>query len=469
MYLLGLILLGITLAVGGWQLALGVGDIRDKNKKYEAARAYARQKGKLLLIAGGPWGNRRLRHLLNMPAHSNGDVCLDIQPNAITGHPSGVIATVTHIPFADKSFGAVFASHLLEHLPSAEEAKRAWAELNRVAEVVFIVSPSRQSLAGWLTPGHCLWVWQKDGTTYFQQRSWSASRQSRLNSRKEVLMPGYSPKTRDITDWSGMNSDLRAEASQLAEQLFGNKKRQRTNFTKRLLELYTQAQSKDFLLIHNPGGWGSTPLVHCLEWERSIVAGIRATVERLGYGSLLTQYFRSGNSWWSHLWDFKEQIRFFLQGKSNKAEEMVAELKFITRHLDNIRVILIGVSQGAAFSNTVMRQLDELHRIYSIELGLFFPHMSRRVITEHTLAVDSNGMWPDPMAQRNLWAGFKAYMLALPRWIKYWLQGKPRKFTACINVPGHEYRWEYPEVQRQIVNFLETNFRTKKEVEVSLS
>ena len=164
------LVLGICLGVGGWQLAVWLGEIRDKNKKYQTAQAYAQERGKPLLVAGGPWGAKQVRHWLNMPAHGSGDVCLDVDRAAIDGHPNGVIASVTHIPFSDKSFGAAFASHLLEHLPSTDEAKKALAELNRTAEAVFIAYPSRQSIAGWVIPDHHLRVWQKGNTTYLKQK-----------------------------------------------------------------------------------------------------------------------------------------------------------------------------------------------------------------------------------------------------------------------------------------------------------
>ncbi len=262
--------------------------------------------------------------------------------------------------------------------------------------------------------------------------------------------------------------NLQVEASQLAQQLFGNDIKKCASFTNRLLDICTRAQGKDFLLIHNPGGFGGTPLEHLLLWERSVVEGIIATIEQLGYSWLLIQYFRSGNSWCSHLWDMKEQARFFVKGEHSKAQVMAAELEFITRHLNTIKVLLIGASQGAAFSNAVMRQPGERPKVYSIELGIFFPHMAWRVITERTLAIDSNGVVPDPMAHRNLKAGFKAYITAPYRWAKYRLQGKPEKFTYCINAPGHDYNWGYPEVHQPIIDFLNTKFRTKNNAEVEV-
>ncbi len=259
---------------------------------------------------------------------------------------------------------------------------------------------------------------------------------------------------------------LQKEACHLAQQLFGNETKKCVGFTNRLLGICTRAQGNDFLLIHNPGGFGSTPLEHCLRWERSIVEGVSATIEQLGYSWLLTQYFRSGNNWWAHMRDIGDQACFLFKGKSFKARLMAAELEFIAQHINNLKVILIGVSQGAAFGNAAMRQLGGLSQVYSIELGTLFPHMSRRVVNERTLAIDSNGLLPDPMVCGNLRTAFKAYITAPYRWIKCRLQGKPEKFTYCINAPGHDYSWEYPEVHQRIMDFLDTNFGTRSDLEV---
>lgn len=251
---------------------------------------------------------------------------------------------------------------------------------------------------------------------------------------------------------------LQKEVSHLAQQFFGSDVKKRADFIDRLWGTYTSSEGKDFLLIHNPGGWGCTRLEGCLQWERSVVEGVSATVERLGYRLLLTQYFRSGNSWWAHMRDLAKEARFFFGGRSLGAEIMAAELRFITRHIKNLKVILVAASQGAAFSNAVMRELGEIPQVYSIELGIFFPHMSRRVLTDRTLAIDSNGLMPDPMSHRNLWAGFRAYITAPFRWVNYRLRGRPEKFTYCINAPGHDYNWKYPEVQQRITDFLTTRF-----------
>lgn len=249
---------------------------------------------------------------------------------------------------------------------------------------------------------------------------------------------------------------LREEASYLAEQLFGHNHQKGTDFTNRLLDIYARVKDKDFLLIHNPGGWGNSPLEHCLQWEKSIVKGISTTLERLGYSWLLIQHFRSGRGWRELMKDIKEQARFF----AFKGEILATELKFLTKHINNLKVILMGISQGAAFTNAVLSS-DQLDRVYSIELGLPFVYKSRRVITERTLAVDGNGLMPDAMMEWDMISLLRTSSAAPFRWLKYRLQGKKVKFSYCINLPGHEYNWEYPEVQQQITNFLNLNFNMR--------
>lgn len=466
------LVLGICLGVGGWQLAVWLGEIRDKNKKYKAASNYTMERNKPMLVIGGPWGNKQARHWLKMPAHGNGDVCLDIDRRAIGDHPNGVIADVTRIPFSDRSFGAIFASHLLEHLPTTDDAEKALAELSRVAEAVFIAYPSKKSIAGWVIPDHHLWVWQKGNTIYLKQRGKSEAR-TRRNVVVELAVERATQgnnllKGEKVTEqlkMSDVDLALQEEARYLAEQLFDNDSEKVAKFTSRLQDIFTRAQNKDFLLIHNPGGWGTTHLEHCLQWERSIVEGIRATIERLGYTWLLIQHFRTEGGWREYIRDIKEQFHFF----ASKAKIIAAEVEFLTQHINNLKVILIGASQGAAFSNAVMQRLAELDQVYSIELGMIFTQKPRRVVTERTLTIDGNGLMPDAMMEWDIITIIKAFLAANFRWIKYWLQGRPRKFSLCVNVPGHEYNWEYPEVRHQIEDFLQNNLGTKSSLEEGLS
>jgi membrane protein DedA with SNARE-associated domain len=170
LFIVALVVVGIILAIGIWQLIIWMLEIRDKNRKYRAALDTAKKNGKPLLVIGGPWGVKSFRRLLNKPAHGNGDVCLDIDRRALGSHPCAVVASCTDIPFSDKAFGAVFSSHVLEHMLTTQAAKQALAEMNRVAGSVFIAYPSRQSIAAWIIRDHHIWIWQKGEKTLLKQR-----------------------------------------------------------------------------------------------------------------------------------------------------------------------------------------------------------------------------------------------------------------------------------------------------------
>jgi len=251
---------------------------------------------------------------------------------------------------------------------------------------------------------------------------------------------------------------LQTEARRVAEDLYGKRNGTSAHFTERLIGMVEEAGNKDFLVIHNPGGWGCSPLEQCLDWERSIVEGVTNTVQQLGYSATVMQHLRSGNSWWSHLRDLREQARFLTRGRSTRAKVLATEVNFVTRCTDKLQVIMVGVSQGAAFSNAVMRQLGEAKRVYSIELGIVFAHVPRRVVTDHICAIDSNGICPDPMVRRDLLAGIRSYGAAPIIWLKCQLQRRPQRFTRCIHMPGHEYNWKYPAVRQRIEDFLSTAF-----------
>ena len=251
--------------------------------------------------------------------------------------------------------------------------------------------------------------------------------------------------------------NLREDAYRLAREIIKSEEAA-DKFAGQIIDVCTRAQGKDLLIVHNPGGWGHARLDQCLEWERGIVVGVKVAVQEMGHSFLLTQYFRSGQGWQEEMRDLKEQFRFF----ESKANIMAAWLRFIIRHVDGIKVILIGISQGAAFGSAVMRRLGEYYPVYSIELGFPFLYKSWRVITERTLAIEGNGVKPDVLTQGNVWVGAGILMAAFFRWIRYNFKGRQIPLALCISAPGHEYDWGSPEIQRQIRDFLEANFGVKE-------
>lgn len=80
-----------------------------------------------------------------------------------TGLPPLPLPDRLSLPYSDPSFGAATCLHVLEHMRSIADAAKAISELERVAERVFILVPSR-SLRATFPEDHYLWLdWQGNG------------------------------------------------------------------------------------------------------------------------------------------------------------------------------------------------------------------------------------------------------------------------------------------------------------------
>lgn len=163
-------------ATGLWQGVVLYKENLERRIAYSSAQFYAKSAGKPLLVVGGPGaGSNRslLVRLFKMPQHGCGDVCLDLNAGAcsICGAEVEVTeADVRQIPYGDGYFGAAFISHVLEHLPTVDDAAAAVDELYRVADAVFIAGPSKQNLYAWIHPDHHLWVRQNTEGVLIQGR-----------------------------------------------------------------------------------------------------------------------------------------------------------------------------------------------------------------------------------------------------------------------------------------------------------
>jgi len=142
-------------------------EIGERLEAYREAEAYARSRGKPMLIVGmprSPWTHGKGKK-------EYGDVVIDIDPlvvNIING--VGVRADVRWIPYPDKFFSAGYCSHTLEHLKTKEDALMALRELNRVAERIWIVGPSKASILAWIHGEHRLWVQVENGEVIIEER-----------------------------------------------------------------------------------------------------------------------------------------------------------------------------------------------------------------------------------------------------------------------------------------------------------
>lgn len=122
----------------------------------KAARAYARRKGKPLLNVGAGTGRTAL-----FGATLYGDVNVDLAGRRDVAHGTPGVVTYADAQdlseFPDGAFGAVLASHILEHLPDPQRAMREWLRVvGGDRNAIFVVTPSWWAPHTWLHRGH-LW------------------------------------------------------------------------------------------------------------------------------------------------------------------------------------------------------------------------------------------------------------------------------------------------------------------------
>jgi ubiquinone/menaquinone biosynthesis C-methylase UbiE len=125
----------------------------------QASRAAA-SRGKPLLNVGAGTSSTSVRAAVFGPTMW-GDINCDLAGEGLCDLDSKVCPCDAHnLPFADKQFGAAIASHVLEHV---DDPQQALAEMHRVADEVFVITPPWWAPHTWLHPGH-LWYRRADGT-----------------------------------------------------------------------------------------------------------------------------------------------------------------------------------------------------------------------------------------------------------------------------------------------------------------
>ncbi len=213
------------------------------------------------------------------------------------------------------------------------------------------------------------------------------------------------------------------------------------------LNLTTQ---KDVIIIFNSGGWGNTPLEEAEDFA-PIIEGIEKTLKDWGYNSLVIPYIRTKD-------DFLGKItgaRDFSTSFKSSSEILAEKVKFLAEQFPDKKIIMAGLSSGAALVDETIEEISENSQIYAIEVGT--PFWEETFESENILQLNNNGK--DTLAAGEIKTLIFSLAKAPSKWIISKLNGQNLTFSQAIQAPGHEYFWDSPEVGPQIVTFLEDKFR----------
>ncbi len=238
--------------------------------------------------------------------------------------------------------------------------------------------------------------------------------------------------------------DVREDANSLASEFIGSDSVGYDMFVDNLLQVYSEAEGTDILLIFNSGGQGQEDIGP--EWG-TILEGIRDELDRLGYTHMLVIYERTLGGFWN----FVKELRETMLSYPSKGKPLAAQISFLTEHIEDIKVIILGESSGAMVGSQAMKLLQANHEIYSIQTGA--PFYYRQAMSDRSLAMNSNGMNPDSLSNCDLWMIFRANLGRIPTY-----RPEEGHFLFYLRTPGHIYTWDHPGVNSQISAFLEKHF-----------
>jgi hypothetical protein len=152
-----------------YQAGIYLSEYAERKRVYGEAYNYAKAINKPLLVVGGPYGGNIIHKIFGFMPHGAGDICIDTDPSAC-GNSNFLQADIRNIPLPDKYAGAVFCSHVIEHLPSREDAILALRELVRISDAQFVLVPSKLNIRAWLHADHKLWIYENEGQLIIEER-----------------------------------------------------------------------------------------------------------------------------------------------------------------------------------------------------------------------------------------------------------------------------------------------------------
>jgi len=253
---------------------------------------------------------------------------------------------------------------------------------------------------------------------------------------KQVAVAGFAEVPESVAE----------DAAATAMELYGDYQDKHEEYVNQLLTTYVEAKDRDFVVIFNPGGWGTKILEKSPAWCE-ICQGIKTELYGLGYSSLILDYRRTAESVRGLN---KEMVELFSVYPS-KAENLAVRVEFLTRNVPDLKIIVAGDSNGTVISDMAMDILQDNPRVYSIQTGTPFWH--KRTTMERTLVLDTNGKIPDAFSQGDIPAMLITSLKALMG-LSLTEDEEAGRIFYFVRAPGHDYRWQYPGVYLKIADFL---------------
>lgn len=207
------------------------------------------------------------------------------------------------------------------------------------------------------------------------------------------------------------------------------------------------------LIVAFGGGWGRTAMEQETQLV-SVVAGLDSTLRRRGLTSKIVQYHLTPDDGRPRIAVFAEIVGL----RRARAAHLAASLSEFCRRPHHPWVILVGLSNGAAFMNNILTAADPdvENEMLGIELGT--PFWNPRSDLANSLFFDNGGI--DPLPNGEVYQILPLALLGVARCLADWLRGDEIEVGPAFRVPQHSYCWR--QTGREITEFVDRRYRLRR-------
>jgi hypothetical protein len=213
-------------------------------------------------------------------------------------------------------------------------------------------------------------------------------------------------------------------------------------------ELRKAGETSDVIIIFNSGGFGTVELENAYD-IKPVIENTKKTIEDMNYRVSVIPYHRTEESLVGRLGYLKEMFFYF----PKESEDLANQIKKFLKENPDDKIIMTGLSNGAAFVGATMNDLKEIKsNVLAIELGA--PFWAEKNNNENTLFLDNNGK--DVITVGKKVKIVVSFIEAPFKWVYSRITNSKISFAEAMEAPGHHYYWD--NVGGDIKNFIEKEF-----------
>ncbi|MDD2252398.1 MAG: hypothetical protein PHQ10_05475 [Dehalococcoidales bacterium] len=246
---------------------------------------------------------------------------------------------------------------------------------------------------------------------------------------------------------SGVEAGIIEDAKQQAEALYGKDNPASQDYFHQLIGIYNYCQDIDTLIVFNAGGFGWDSVTDAQGWI-TIMEGVENWLKATGHNVKVVNFERTRASFEGIV---SESLAFWGWFPA-KADDLAGRIRFITRNVSGLKVLLAGESNGATIVEETFRRLQGNPNVFAIQTGPTVVQRSKA--HERSLVMRHNGKIEDSFSQGDVFTILRSNLEAMLGIY----QENPGDILFYIGAPGHYYTWEYPEFRREITSFLSLHF-----------